>query len=297
MDQQTPEDTTTAEAEPMTSSITQRKVSSTDRSLVLSAIDSEVTHMKNTWKANNPNNPAKEQFYMQAMDATASSLKNQIIHMTTPVDDVEDTLVSFHSRRLALEQPPSDEDSSSSSSEEEAEISFDDTEVFDTEAHEKVKELRERSREIAGRVVATREEAVERALGVTGRSVQELLRVHGFLEEAGGEEEVERNTDDANANKRRMDPLNAALKNLTSSLQNVDSGLSEKLESLKERLGTIDSSVDKYRKISQGEENALSQTEKAMIAASNLRREVEVLEEDTSEDVNRDLARLFGGAF
>jgi hypothetical protein len=87
------------------------------------------------------------------------------------------------------------------------------------------------------------------------------------------------------------------LKNLTSSLQNVDSGLSEKLESLKETLGTIDSSVDKYRRISQGEENALSQTEKAMIAASNLRREVEVLEEDTSEDVNRDLARLFGGAF
>ena len=65
-----------------------------------------------------------------------------------------------------------------------------------------------------------------------------------------------------------MDPMHIALEILTTSVQNIYSGLAEKLESLKETIGTIDSSVEKYQKILQGDTSALSQTEKVLFSSS-----------------------------
>jgi hypothetical protein len=251
--------------------------STIDRSIVLSSIDGRLSEIKAAWREKHPDaNPNKEAFYFQCMDLNA-----------------------LQTRYLSLDEIDEDEESTASSSEQEQDISFDDADILDTEAYEKVIELRAKSREIAGRVIQTREQAIEKALGVTGRSVEELIRVHGF--EGAGDEEGH-NTDmvgEEDDNGRIAEPLNAALRNLTSSLRNVDSNLSQKLDSIKETIGTIDSAVEKYTRISQGEENVLSQTEKAIIAASRVKmRKVEekVMGEETLNDSDRNLARLLAGA-
>ncbi|KAL3795072.1 hypothetical protein HJC23_006393 [Cyclotella cryptica] len=276
----------------------------TDLERAIAAIHARLTTIKSAWKEKN-DQPEKEAFYMSCMDKTAASLIQQIESMTEPVDEhlVEEKLDEFEYRFLSLQHEPIIEDDFLSSEDEEVDISFDDAEILDQEAYEKVKELRCKSREIASRVISVREEALERALGVTSRSVSELLRVHGFSEgESVVDEEMTGDSSDRNEDgKRLMDPLHVALRNLTSSLQNVDSGLTEKLESLKETIGTIDASVEKYQRASQGDENALSQMEKALIAASNLKaREVEEIggEEtmDNSTNPDRILARLLAGA-
>ena len=271
-----------------------------DQSAINSAIDICVAEIKSAWQKKNPGNSSKEAFHFNCMDLMAQSIKDQMISDAKPVDAdmLEQQLNAFKTRFTVLDE---EEDESSSESEQEQDISFDDDEVVDTEAHEKVREMRAKTREIAARVVASREEAIEGALGVTGRTVQDLLEVHGFGKgQTEGESELstEEAGDSIKADHGRINPLNAALRNLTSSLQNVDSGLSEKIESIKETISTIDSAVDKYQRISQGDENALSQTEKALIAASNVKtREImEEVGEETLNDPDRNLAGLLSGA-
>lgn len=231
------------------------------------------------------------------MDSAANVLKEYIINSTEDVDEqtLEKQLFAFHHRYLMLDV---EDDSSSEEEEDECEISFDDEEVLDVEAYEKVRELRAKSREVAGRVISIREEGLELALGVTERSLRELLKVHGFSD--GEDEQVEEDAENVEAadNKRVAEPLNAALRNLTTSLQNVDSGLAQKLESIKETIGTIDSAVDKYQRVSQGDENALSQTEKALIAAAHAKDknvEEEIVGEETMNDPDRNLAKMLAG--
>ena len=271
-----------------------------DQSVILSAIDNCVTELKSAWQKKNPGNPSKEAFYFNCMDETAQSIKDQMIRIAEPIDAVvlEQQLNAFKSRYLVLDE---EEDESTSESEQEQDLSFDDDEVLDAEAYDKVRDLRAKTREIAARVFSTREEAIGGALGVTGRSVQDLLEMHGFGE-GQVEGESEQSTEDAGdrikADSGRINPLNAALRNLTSSLENVDSGLTERIESIKETISTIDSAVDKYQRVSQGDENVLSQTEKALIAASNVKtREImEEVGEETLNDPDRNLARLLSGA-
>jgi len=273
-----------------------------DLELAISAIKARLATIKSAWKEKN-DQPEREAFYMSCMDQAAASLINQIESLTEPVDeqDIEEKLDEFEYRFMTLQHEPIIDDDSLSSEDEEVDISFDDAEILDQEAYEKVMELRCKSREIASRVISVREEALERALTVTSRSVSELLRVHGFSEGESVEEETAGDSGDRDEDgKRLMDPLHVALRNLTSSLQNVDSGLTEKLESLKETIGTIDASVEKYQRVAQGDENAMSQTEKALIAASNVKaREVEEIEReetmDDSTDPDRILARLLAG--
>ena len=272
--------------------------SSLDQSIVLSAIDAHLAEIKAAWHQKNPNNPTKEEFYFKCMDETAQSMKDQILSVSRPVDEtlLESQLNAFKSRYLSIQE---EDDSDSVSSDEEQDISFDDDEILDTDAYDKVRELRAKSREVASRVISVREEALERALGVTGRGVKELLQIHGF-EEGEMEEEQRHVPIDDGENDRVPEPLNAALRNLTSSLKNVDSGLTEKLELLKETIGTIESTAEKYQRVSQGDENVFSQTEKAIIAASNvMTRESfkeEVVGEETMNDPDRNLARLLAGA-
>lgn len=230
------------------------------------------------------------------MDATVDSIKSQLQSVTESVEDdlLDGQLYKFRfSRQHHLE-----EEDDSTSSEEEQDVSFDDDDILDAEAYNKVRELRRRTREVAGRVISVREEALEGALGVAGKSLEELLRVHGFCDQQPKEDEG--GNEDAAENSRISEvPLNSALKNLTSTLQNVDSGLYRKLESIKETIGTIDSAVDKCQRVARGEENVLSQTEQALIAASNVRERVVVEEEEVGEetmnDVDRNLARLLAG--
>ncbi|KAL7522493.1 hypothetical protein ACHAWX_007179 [Stephanocyclus meneghinianus] len=275
---------------------------SADLELAISAIKARLATIKSKWKEQN-DQPEREEFYMSCMDQAAATLINQIELLTEPVDkhDIEEKLDEFEYHFMTLQHEPIIDDDSLSSESEEVDMSFDDAEILDQEAYDKVMELRCKSREIASRVISVREEALERALRVTSRSVSELLRVHGFSEGESVEEETTGGSGERDEDgKRLIDPLHVALRNLTSSLQNVDSGLTEKLESLKETIGTIDASVAKYQRVSQGDENAMSQTEKALIAASNLKaREVEIEGEETmddSTDPDRILARLLAGA-
>ena len=95
--------------------------------------------------------------------------------------------------------------------------------------------------------------------------------------------------------------MNVALQTLSASLQNVDTDLADKLESLKETIGTIDSSVEKYQRMSQGDESALSQTEKALLASDDEPRQRGVVDssgdesDDSPMNPDKKLARLLAG--
>lgn len=81
-------------------------------------------------------------------------------------------------------------------------------------------------------------------------------------------------------------------------MQGVDAGLADKLESLKETIGTIDSSVEKYQRAARGDQSALSQTEKALLASETPRESAlaSLAEEDEdTTDPNKKLARLLAG--
>jgi hypothetical protein len=82
-------------------------------------------------------------------------------------------------------------------------------------------------------------------------------------------------------------------------MQHVDPALAEKLEALRETIGTIDSSVEKYKRLSQGDDSGLSQTEKALLSIEHQEEyEAHSLgEEETESPMNPDrkLARLLAG--
>ncbi|KAL3794083.1 hypothetical protein ACHAWO_010934 [Cyclotella atomus] len=285
----------TAEAE--STEPKQYQTTTTEQSQILTSINTTLTSLKSSHIQKYSNQGQQKcTFHLQCMDATVDSIKSQLQSVTESVEDdlLDGQLYKFRfSRQHHLE-----EEDDSTSSEEEQDVSFDDDDILDAEAYNKVRELRRRTREVAGRVISVREEALEGALGVAGKSLEELLRVHGFCDQQPTEDEGE--NEDAAENTRISEvPLNSALKNLTSTLQNVDSGLYRKLESIKETIGTIDSAVDKCQRVARGEENVLSQTEQALIAASNVRERVVVEEEEVGEetmnDVDRNLARLLAG--
>ena len=289
-------------------------VPSKDQRLVLSAIDNQLNIAKDAWKEKhgNDNNKGREEFFMDCIDKTGTSLKQQLESVTIPADEaeVERVLDSFQTRLLSTRPSSSsnigndnDDDeveSLSSVDDENEEIEFDDNEIVDQDAYDQVKQLRARARDISSRVISIREETMGKAFDITRRDISELLRVHGFSETVSSEEvgETQEQNEDDNEEKRdSLNPMHVALQTLTSSLQNVDTDLADKLESLKETIGTIDSSVEKYQRMSQGDESVLSKTEKALLASEEPRRTVvESLEEnDSPMNPDKNLARLLAG--
>lgn len=236
------------------------------------------------------------------MDDTAASLKRQITNLTEPIDDdsLYPQLDRLESRHLAVQaEDDSDASSSSSSEEEEVDISFDDDDVFDTEAYAKVKELRDASRDMARRVTDTRREAVGRALDVAERGVGELLKVHGYTDEEEQHQaqqqshQVVGEEGGETTDRTVVEPLRAALRNLSASLE-ANSDLGVKLHSIRETIATIDAAADR------GGENAISQTEKAMAEAAAAMKHGEeegrTMGEETLNDADAILARLLAGA-
>ena len=289
-------------------------VPSKDQRLVLSAIDNQLNIAKDAWKEKhgNDNNKGREEFFMDCIDKTGTSLKQQLESVTIPADEaeVERVLDSFQTRLLSTRPSSSsnigndnDDDeveSLSSVDDENEDIEFDDNEIVDQDAYDQVKQLRARARDISSRVISIREETMGKAFDITRRDISELLRVHGFSETVSSEEvgETQEQNEDDNEEKRdSLNPMHVALQTLTSSLQNVDTDLADKLESLKETIGTIDSSVEKYQRMSQGDESVLSKTEKALLASEEPRRTVvESLEEnDSPMNLDKNLARLLAG--
>jgi hypothetical protein len=210
--------------------------------------------------------------------------------VTTPVADdddegggVESMLDSFRTRLATAtlrsnitsdQHCDGEEDSLSSSSlDDDEEFEFDDAKIVDAEAYHQVKQLRAQARDIALRVMSIRDETVGRAMEMTQRNLVELMRVHGFDNDHHSPEEEEQN---ANGDKEMssdtgndtLNPLRMAIQTLASSLKHVDSNLGDNLESLKETIGTIDSSVEKIQRHLKGDESALSRMEKALLAAS-----------------------------
>ena len=289
-------------------------VPSKDQRLVLSAIDNQLNIAKDAWKEKHgiDNNKGREEFLMDCIDKTGTSLKQQLESVTIPADEaeVERVLDSFQTRLLSTRPSSSsnigddnDDDeveSLSSVDDENEEIEFDDNEIVDQDAYDQVKQLRARARDISSRVISIREETMGKAFDITRRDISELLRVHGFSETVSSEEvgeTREQNEDDNEEKRDSLNPMHVALQTLTSSLQNVDTDLADKLESLKETIGTIDSSVEKYQRMSQGDESVLSKTEKALLASEEPRRTVvESLEEnDSPMNPDKNLARLLAG--
>lgn len=289
-------------------------VPSKDHRLVLSAIDNQLNIAKDAWKEKhgNDNNKGREEFFMDCIDKTGTSLKQQLESVTIPADEaeVERVLDSFQTRLLSTRPSSSsnigddnDDDeveSLSSVDDENEEIEFDDNEIVDQDAYDQVKQLRARARDISSRVISIREETMGKAFDITRRDISELMRVHGFSETVSSEdvgETQEQNEDDNEEKRDSLNPMHVALQTLTSSLQNVDTDLADKLESLKETIGTIDSSVEKYQRMSQGDESVLSKTEKALLASEEPRRTVvESLEEnDSPMNPDKNLARLLAG--
>ncbi|EJK58535.1 hypothetical protein THAOC_21331 [Thalassiosira oceanica] len=285
-----------------------------DHRIVLAAIDNTITAVKASRrdKYASDADSAKEEFFARCIDQVGESLKQNLADTTTRADsddEVEGKLDAFQMRVLSINppSPSSDEgagdDQSLSSSDdggEDFEFEFDDRDIIDERAYGQVKELRQRARELSARVISVREEATGRAIEFSRQCLTELLHVHGFDcgdEEACETDEAERDTTDT---KGDLTSMNVALKTLASSLQGVDSNLAEKVESIKDTIGTIDDSIVKYQRMSQGDASALSQTEKALIARDEPRSHVR---DDGDDDggaespMNPDkrLARLLAG--
>ena len=282
-------------------------VPKSDRRLVLAAIDNQLTVAKAAWKEKNADqttfNPAKEEFFMKCFDQTAASLKQQLEAFTIPADeeDVEQTLDSFQMRVLST-RPDEDDDcdgeSISSDEDDEKEISFDDDDIVDEEVLERVKKCRNDVREVAARVISTREAACRKALNEAEPDIVNVLEVHGFNKSSNEDEEgVNEQIGDANEIDVLI-PMHVALQTLTSSLQYVDSGLAEKINDLKNTIGVVDSYIDKNERLAQGDENVLSQTEKALLASEQVKKNVgPVLDEENGAqmDPDKSLARLLAG--
>eukprot|EP00984_Skeletonema_dohrnii_P034457 scaffold33564_cov147-Skeletonema_dohrnii-CCMP3373.AAC.1 len=292
-------------AEPSAPEIRASYVPKSDRRLVLAAIDNQLTVAKSAWKEKNANqnNPAKEEFFMKCLDQTVASLKQQLEALTIPSDEdeVEQTMDSFHTRILST-RPDEDDDcdvgSISSDEGDEKDISFDDDDIVDEDVLERVRKARNDVREVAARVISTREQACKQALNVAERDIVNVLEVHGFNNSNEDEDGVNNPIGDANE-RDVLNPMHVALQTLTSSLQDVDSGLAEKINDLKNTIGVVDSYIEKNERLSQGDENVLSQTEKALLASEQeVKENMEpVVEEDNDAQMNPDkkLARLLAG--
>lgn len=285
-------------------------VPGTDRRIALSAIENQIHAAKVAWKEKNPaESSGRVEFFVECIDKTGESLKRQIECATVAVDEarVEGALNSFRTRLLSATREDSDDDggdslSSSSLDDANEEFEFEDDDIVDGDAHDQVKRLRAQAREVSSRVIAIREETTGRVLDMTRRDLSELLRVHGFSEGTDVQTEGERDEQvEEDGNEKRTDSLNSmhmALQTLVSSLQNVDSDLAGKLDALKETIGTIDSSIEKFNKLSQGDVSALSQTEKALLAIQRTEEaEVHPIGEKTESPMNPDkkLACLLAG--
>mmetsp|Transcript_15197 Transcript_15197/g.29214 ORF Transcript_15197/g.29214 Transcript_15197/m.29214 type:complete len:331 (+) Transcript_15197:72-1064(+) len=313
---------------PLPTSKWKAPVPSTDYRAALRAIDNQASISKSDWTKKHPGVPDdRRDFFLHCIDKTADSLKKQLEETALPAEEteVERVLDSFKYREISTLPPASpgtdeDDDSVSSSSslggDEDEDYEFDDDEIIDQDAYAKVKQLRIQARETVMRVIALRERVSEGAMAVTQKSLEELLRVHGFSDEgvegenitsevdgndANSCENCEADRDEMNPDSRLIDPMNTALRCLTDSLQNVDSGLLQKLESMKETMKTIDSSIEKYQRLSQGDENVLTQTEKALYSVverkeffANTREVMEEEETPMSDDAK--LAFLLAGA-
>ncbi len=282
-------------------------VPKSDRRIVLAAIDNQLTAAKSAWKEKNADqnaNPAKEEFFMKCLEQTAASLKQQLEAMTIPADDEEDVeqkLDSFQMRLLSTrpdENADTDEESISSDEEDEKDISFDDDDIVDEEVLERVKKCRNDVREVAARVISAREVVCRKALNVGERDIAHVMELHG-LNSINNEEEEGVNEQIGDGNERdALNPMHVALQTLTSSLQDVDSGLAEKVNDLKNTIGVVDSYIEKNERLSQGDENVLSKTEKALLASEQVKTNVEsTVDEDDDAQMNPDkkLARLLAG--
>ena len=277
-----------------------------DQRLVLAAIDSQLNVAKAAWQEKNAdqNNLAKEEFFMECLDQTAASLKQQLEAITIPVDEeeVEKTLDSFQMRLLSTNPDVDDDDcdgeSISSDEEDEKDISFDDDDIVDESALERVKKLRNEVREVAARVIYSREEACKNVLSFAERDIANVLEVHGFNNTNNDDEEdVNGKTDDANE-RDAMNPMHVALQTLTSSLGDIDSGLAVKINDLKNTIGVVDSYIEKNQRLSQGDENVLSQTEKALLASEPAKADVgsnDEEDDDANSNPDKKLARLLAG--
>ena len=297
-------------------------VPSSDRRLVLAAIDNQLTVAKTAWKeknskqnnnsSSNGGGPAKEEFFMKCLDQTAASLKQQLDAITIPADEeeVEQKLDSFQMRLLSTrpddeEDEDCDDDSVSSNEADDKDISFDDDDIVDEDVLERVRKLRNDVREMAMRVITTREEVCEKAMSCAQREIDHLMKVHGFndSDDGTGEDNDEMNKqteggDDSNNERDVMNSMHIALQTLTSSVQDVDSGLSDKINDLKNTIGVVDSYIEKNQRLSQGDEHVLSQTEKALLASERVERNVgSFAEDDNDSPMNPDkkLARMLAG--
>ena len=152
---------------------------------------------------------------------------------------------------------------------------------------------------MAARVISTREAACRKALSEAERDIVNVLEVHGFNNSDNDDEEgVKEQIGDAANERDVLIPMHVALQTLTSSLQDVDSGLAEKINDLKNTIGVVDSYIDKNERLAQGDENVLSQTEKALLASEQVKKNVEpVVDEDNGAqmDPDKSLARLLAG--
>jgi len=202
------------------------------------------------------------------------------------VRDTSDPLDSFKLRQLQLttirgddiDRDDDDDVSHSSSSIDDIteDISFEEAELFDQDAYNQVKQLRSKAREISSNVIGLREETTSRALDVVKHDLAVLLNVHGFstqdtdnndeegVAESTTTKEAKNDETENNNNDSSLNPMNVAIQTLIGSIQTIDTDLSTKLEELKETIGTIDTSVNKWV-----DGSTLSQTEKAILASTD----------------------------
>jgi hypothetical protein len=282
-----------------------------DQRLVLLSIDNQLDEDKTAWKEKHVDEPnsAREEFFVRCIGETGDSLRQQLASVTIPTDEaeVERLVDAFQDRMFSTKPSPpgredeeNDEESLSSFDDGEEEIEFDDAEILDQEAHDQAKQLRSQARDVSARVISMREETTGRALDMTRRNVSELISVHGLADIAGdGPNGTSAQTEEAAVKRDVLNPLHIALNTLATSLQTVDSSLADKVESMKETLGTIDASVEKYQRMSQGDDSALSQTEKALFASDEPRETIVESVEEPESPMNpeKKLAHLLAGIF
>ena len=203
--------------------------------------------------------PSDNQNTRRLLQECGNSLKRNIERIVQPVTDE-----AFHVYVKRNDDNDKDDgtktedagDSYETTNEEEEE--YDEEDLLDPEAVQRVKELRQKIRAQAASVQKVRQEVLEQAVTIGQRQVHLWLGKYGDSSKAQAEIEVA--ALDTTRSRKQVDEMHESVANMVTALHEIGKEIPDKLSSLQETVAAIEKSL------SRKEEGTLSQTERAILS-------------------------------
>ena len=203
--------------------------------------------------------PSDNQNTRRLLQECGNSLKRNIERIVQPVTDE-----AFHVFVKRNDDNDEDDgtktedagDSYETTNEEEEE--YDEEDLLDPEAVQRVKELRQKIRAQAASVQKVRQEVLEQAVTIGQRQVHLWLGKYGDSSKAQAEIEVA--ALDTTRSRKQVDEMHESVANMVTALHEIGKEIPDKLSSLQETVAAIEKSL------SRKEEGTLSQTERAILS-------------------------------